>query len=187
MNSKKLIIYEYNILFNILNEISEVLNFDIVLADKNNFNDLKKNITTDFLIISKEKNPILSHHLVLKNLPLEIDKLVETINVEFLKKKFNLLSDLNIGPYNLNLNSRQISKNGEKLYLTEREANLIIFLNKTTLPVSVDKIQKEVWNYGLELETHTVETHIYRLRKKINEKFNDNNFIISSKEGYIIN
>ena len=187
MNSKKLIIYEYDTLFNILNEISEVLNFDIVLADKNNFNDLKKNITTDFLIISKEQNPILSHHLVFKNLPLEIDKLVETINVEFLKKKFNLLSDLNIGPYNLNLNSRQISRNGEKLDLTEREANLIIFLNKTNSPVSVDKLQKEVWNYGSELETHTVETHIYRLRKKINEKFNDNNFIISSKEGYIIN
>ena len=184
MNFKKLIIYEYNTLFNILNEISEVLNFDIVLADKNNFNNLKKNITTDFLIISKEQNPILSHHLVLKNLPLEIDKLVETINVEFLKKKFNLLSDLNIGPYNLNLNSRQISKNGEKLYLTEREANLIIFLNKTTLPVSVDKIQKEVWNYGLELETHTVETHIYRLRKKINDKFSDDNFIVNTKDGY---
>ena len=74
-----------------------------------------------------------------------------------------------------------------KLNLTEREGNLIIFLNKSTSPVSVDTLQKEVWEYGSELETHTVETHIYRLRKKIKEKFNDNNFIISTKEGYIIN
>ena len=64
---------------------------------------------------------------------------------------------------------------------------MIIFLNKSSIPVSVDKLQKEVWDYGSELETHTVETHIYRLRKKINEKFNDNNFIMSSKDGYIIN
>ena len=88
--------------------------------------------------------------------------------------------------YNLNLNSRQISKKSVKLNLTEREGNLIIFLNKSTSPVSVDTLQKEVWEYGSELETHTVETHIYRLRKKIKEKFNDNNFIVSTKEGYII-
>ena len=87
----------------------------------------------------------------------------------------------------MNLNSRQISKKSVKLNLTEREGNLIIFLNKSTSPVSVDTLQKEVWEYGSELETHTVETHIYRLRKKIKEKFNDNNFIISTKEGYIIN
>ena len=87
----------------------------------------------------------------------------------------------------MNLNSRQISKKSVKLNLTEREGNLIIFLNKSTSPVSVETLQKEVWEYGSELETHTVETHIYRLRKKIKEKFNDNNFIISTKEGYIIN
>ncbi len=87
----------------------------------------------------------------------------------------------------MNLNSRQISKESVKLNLTEREGNLIIFLNKSSSPVSVDRLQKEVWEYGSDLETHTVETHIYRLRKKIKEKFKDDNFIISSKEGYIIN
>ena len=94
---------------------------------------------------------------------------------------------MNIGSYNLNLNSRQISRDSVKLNLTEREGNLIIFLKKSLSPVSVNRLQKEVWEYGSDLETHTVETHIYRLRKKIKEKFNDDNFIISSKEGYIIN
>ncbi len=187
MNSKKLVIYEYPTLFNILNEISEVLNFDLVLADKNNFDDIKKKLTTDFLIIVKKHNSTLTHQLVLKSLPVKMSKLTELINLEFLKNKFNLQSDLSIGIYNLNLNSRQISNKSIKLNLTEREAKLIIYLNKSSSPVSVDKLQKEVWDYGSELETHTVETHIYRLRKKINEKFNDNNFIISSKEGYIIN
>ncbi len=187
MNSKKLIIFEHPILFNILNEISEVLNFELIQTDRNHLNDIEKKLTSDFLVISKDQNSVKSNHLILKNLPLKITKLVELLNVEFLKKKFNLQSDLTIGPYNLNLNSRQISRESVKLNLTEREGNLIIFLNKSTSPVSVDTLQKEVWEYGSDLETHTVETHIYRLRKKIKEKFNDDNFIISSKEGYIIN
>ncbi len=187
MNSKKLIIYEYVILFNILNEISEVLNFDLIIADKNNFHDIKKTITKDFLVLSDDQNLDSSNLLILKDLPMQIKKLIELINIEFLKKKFDLQSDLNIGSYNLNLNSRQISQKGIKLNLTEREANLIIFLHKSKLPVSIEKLQKEVWEYGSELETHTVETHIYRLRKKFNETFKDNNFIISSKEGYKIN
>ena len=64
---------------------------------------------------------------------------------------------------------------------------MIIFLKKISKPVKIDKIQKEVWEYGADLETHTVETHIYRLRKKIKEKFNDENFIVSSKKGYSLN
>ena len=92
-----------------------------------------------------------------------------------------------IGPYRLNINSRKISKNKKIIDLTEREMNLILFLKKSSLPVKIDKLQKEVWGYSSELETHTVETHIYRLRKKIKEEFADENFIISEKKGYSIN
>ncbi|MBD1159619.1 helix-turn-helix domain-containing protein, partial [Pelagibacterales bacterium SAG-MED19] len=70
--------------------------------------------------------------------------------------------------------------------LTEREINLIIFLKKSKLPVNINELQKKVWKYGSDLDTHTVETHIYRLRKKIKEKFNDEKFILSSKKGYFI-
>jgi len=187
MNPKKLIIYEYDTLFNILKEINEVLNFDLIHADKNNFDDIKREIFKDFLVLSKDQNIDQSNQLILKDTPIQITRLLELINIEFLKNKFDLQSDFNLGSYNLNLNSREISKNGVKLKLTEREINLIIFLNKSNSPVTIEELQKEVWEYNSELETHTVETHIYRLRKKINESFKDNNFIISSKKGYKIN
>ena len=87
MSQKKLIIFEQSLLFNILNEISEVLNFDLIQADRNNLNDIKKKFTGDFLVISKEQNVIKPHYLVLKNLPLKISKIIEIINIEFLKKK----------------------------------------------------------------------------------------------------
>ena len=119
--------------------------------------------------------------------PIKIEKLIEKINIKFLKDKFNSQSELKIGSYDLNLNSREISKDKIKLDLTEREASLIIFLNQSATPVKIDQLQKEVWDYGVKLETHTVETHIYRLRKKIKQKFNDENFILSSKDGYFLN
>ena len=83
MSPKKLIIFEHSLLFNILNEISEVLNFDLIQADRNNLNDIKKKLPGDFLIISKEQGLIKSNYLVLKNLPLKISKIVEIINIEF--------------------------------------------------------------------------------------------------------
>ena len=72
------------------------------------------------------------------------------------------------------------------LNLTEREANTIAFLKKSKKPVKVNVLQTQVWGHNSKLDTHTVETHIYRLRKKINNAFNDNNFIKSSKLGYLI-
>ena len=70
--------------------------------------------------------------------------------------------------------------------LTEREIDIILFLNQNKTPQSVDTLQNKVWGHLFDLETHTVETHIYRLRKKIKEKFNDINFIISHDDGYVI-
>ena len=72
------------------------------------------------------------------------------------------------------------------LKLTEREIEIILFLNSKDKPQSIDVLQKEVWGYSENLETHTVETHVYRLRKKINETFEDSNFLVSSKDGYKI-
>ena len=74
-----------------------------------------------------------------------------------------------------------------KLKLTEKETNIIVYLFQSDDSVSVDRLQFDVWGYRSKLETHTVETHVYRLRKKILKKFNDNNFIISNKNGYKIN
>ena len=85
------------------------------------------------------------------------------------------------------LNSRKIFLNKNFLKLTEKEIKIIVYLSKSIEPVSIDELQKEIWGYGVDLETHTVETHIHRLRKKIYKEFADENFIVSDKNGYKIN
>ena len=186
MYYKKLIIYEYDSLFNILDEIKENLNFETIKANKDNIENIKSDLKSDFLVLSKSNLDKDGNQIILQNLPTKINKLIELINIQFLKNKFNVQSNMNIGSYHLNLNSRKITRENINLDLTERETNLIVYLNKSKLPVKIDELQKEVWEYSSELETHTVETHIYRLRKKIFKIFKDENFIISKKNGYQI-
>jgi hypothetical protein len=186
MNLRKIIIFQHEVLFNILNEINEILNFNLIKIDEVSKEDIEKYSELDTLIISKSEKVQFKNRLVIEEKPIKIDELLELINLKFLKDKFNYQSDISIGSYKLNLNSRKISKNDLVADLTEREINLIIFLKKTKLPVNINELQKKVWEYGSDLDTHTVETHIYRLRKKIKEKFNDEKFILSSKKGYFI-
>ena len=187
MNLKKIIVYQDNVLFSILNEIKENFNFEVLKANKKELDNHINAYQNDFILVSKFKVGNFQNQLTLNNKPIKIDKLIEQINLKFLKEKFNFQSDFSVGYYKLNLNSREMIKDKKSIDLTEREINLIIFLKKISKPVKIDKIQKEVWEYGADLETHTVETHIYRLRKKIKEKFNDENFIVSSKKGYSLN
>ena len=112
--------------------------------------------------------------------------LIEKININLLKLKYSYQSNFQIKEYKLDLNSRVISFDKKDLRLTEREIEIILFLNSKDKPQSIDVLQKEVWGYSENLETHTVETHVYRLRKKINETFDDSNFLVSSKDGYKI-
>ena len=100
------------------------------------------------------------------------------------KKIFSKNSSIEIKEYSLNKNEKKLSKNKNEIILTEKEIQLLeLFLN-IKKPISKDKILSSVWNYSSDADTHTVETHIYRLRKKINEKFSDENFIVNTKEGY---
>jgi len=187
MNYKKIIIFENEILFNILNEIKDELNFELIKVDNKNIEKYKNDENSSFLLVSSKKINNKVENLVLDSLPIKLKRLVQMINIKLIKNKFLSQSDLVIGKYKLNLNSRDISKGSITLPLTEREANLLIFLNSSSKAVKVSQLQKKVWDYGDELETHTVETHIYRLRKKIKQKFSDENFIISTKNGYLIN
>tara|TARA_Y200000002_G_scaffold368561_1_gene361783 strand:+ start:324 stop:887 length:564 start_codon:yes stop_codon:yes gene_type:complete len=187
MSLKKIIIYQNNVLFNILDEIKEKFNFELINADEKNFYEYQKNTKKDFIVISRSEEKKINNQLIIGNIPIKLDKLLEKINLKFLKEKFNYQSDIDIGSYKLNLNSREIGKNDKIINLTEREINLILFLKEASKGVKIDELQKKVWSYSSHLETHTVETHIYRLRKKIKENFNDDNFIISSNEGYLIN
>lgn len=186
MNSKILIIYEYQILFEILNEIKESLNFKIIQSNKNDYNKIEFDPKINYLTISKEKVENIDNCLVLENISIKLEKLLEIININFLKIQFSNQSNIKIGKYNLDLNSRKIKFKDKSLDLTERETSLIIFINEKT-SVSVKELQKNVWDYSPSLETHTVETHIYRLRKKMNDIFGDENFILNDKNGYSIN
>ncbi len=186
MSSKTLIIYDYQILFEILNEISESLNFKIIQSNKEEYNDLKLNFKNDHLIISKKKIQGLNNVLILEEKPIKLRKLLEIININLLKNKFYKQSNIKIGKYSLDLNSRKIFLKDKNLDLTERETNLIVFINERK-NVTIKDLQKNVWDYSPNLETHTVETHIYRLRKKMSEIFGDENFILNTQNGYTIN
>ena len=101
-------------------------------------------------------------------------------------QQYDFQSNYEIKDYKINLNSRIINKKDQELKLTQREIEVILFLKKNKKPIDVNTLQKQVWGYSKDLETHTVETHIYRLRKKIKKTFDDENFIESLKEGYLI-
>ena len=185
MNKQNLIIYDFDELFSILNEIKKDLNFNLTKVSKREFSDLDLQLNS-YLVVSKKENLNVQNQVFFKNLPLKISKIIETINIKFLKIKFNQQSDIDLGNYKLNLNSRKIFDEDKELSLTEKEADIIIFLKNSKNPVSIDELQTHVWGHSSKLETHTVETHIYRLRKKISNKFNNSDFIKSTKLGYNI-
>ena len=185
MNSRILIIYEYQILYQVLNEISESLNFEIIQSNERDLKELNYDQKNNYLIISEKKIEGVKNSLILDNLPIKFEKLIEIINIKFLKNKFLDQSHIKIGEYNLDLNSRKISFGNKSLNLTERETNLIIFI-KDKKNVTVKELQKKVWDYSPDLDTHTVETHIYRLRKKMKETFGNESFILNTNNGYSI-
>ena len=186
MINQNLIIYNFNSLYKILEELSLDLNFNIISAEnEKSLNDKIQNIN-NYLIISNRNNFKINNQIVLDNLPINTSKLIEQINIQFLKLQFNNQSQVKINKYTIDLNSREMIFNNTKLKLTEKETNTITYLSKVKKPVSVNELEENVWSYQSDIETHTVETHIYRLRKKILSTFKDDNFIISKKDGYQI-
>ena len=186
-------IIDFPVLYNVLFEVKDFLNFEVVNYENENVfleKIEKENSIKNYTIVTKKflnnKNINQKSIIYLDNTPINFISLIDKINTNLLKQRFSFQSNINIKNYTLNLNSRVISRNDNELKLTEREIEIILFLNDKKKPQNINILQKEVWSYVTDLETHTVETHIYRLRKKIVDKFNDNNFIVSSKEGYLI-
>ena len=187
-------IINFNSLYEILDELKENLSFKIVKFA--NEEDFRKNIDLDimnYLIISKISQTILlntnitsKNFLDFNDFPLSVKKLLELINIKLIKLKFNHQSKIIIKGYELNLNSKFFSKDNLNLKLTEKEIEIILYLNNTKIEHDIADLQKNIWGYSTNMETHTVETHIYRLRKKISDLFKDENFILSHKNGYFI-
>ena len=191
-------IIDFETLYNILEEIKINLSFetynykneDEFLNDLNNNN---KDITNSIIVLNSQSKNLINHSKIdlrkilnLTDLPIEINKLVEKINVLLIKQRYNFQSKINIKNYILDLNSRNITINDNCLKLTEKEIDIILFLNEHKKPQKINVLQSEIWGYSKELETHTVETHIYRLRKKIKDAFQDDKFILSDDDGYLI-
>jgi len=191
MNKSYVIIYNQKSLFDILDEIKENLNFDLIqinsLEKLENFRQKYYLSNLIFLTNNKEMyNKTGLKELIIEKKPYKLQKLVEKINIFLLKNRYAEQSKLNIKNFVLDTNSRELIRDHKLLKLTQKETEVIIYLNNASKNISIQDLQKNVWGHNSDLETHTVETHIYRLRKKILKKFQDNKFILSSKNGYKI-
>ena len=187
MNYQNLIIFKSKTLFNILNELEDFIVFKVYEAsDEKILNETIKKLDNYIILTSKniKKN---SRQIVLDKLPMKFLKLIEKINIEFLKFQYSKKSEYKDGKYKINLNSRELIDQDKVLKLTEKETKIITYLLKINKPVSINELQSEVWGYHSDLETHTVETHVYRLREKVLKNFQNKNFILSEKKGYKIN
>ena len=194
MIKQNVYIINYNPLYEILYEIKENLSFNIIkFEDEDNFISNFDLDTTNSLIVSKPSNKLLVNKKItelfllnISDFPVPLSKLLELINIKFIKLRFNYQSKIEIKGYQLNFNSKFFIKNNLSLKLTEKEIEIILYLNQTKMAHDVEDLQKNIWGYSMDMETHTVETHIYRLRKKILKIFGDDKFIITEKNGYQI-
>jgi len=191
---QNVIIINYNSLYEIFDDLKENLPFNIIkFKNEDDFfkdNNLDKRKS---LIILNKKTKLLFNHglhesniLYLNDLPLSFEKLLEKININLIKLRYSLQSKINIKDFQLDINSKHLSKLGITLKLTEKEIEIILYLNKKKINCDIADLQKNIWGYSTNIETHTVETHIYRLRKKIDKVFKDKKFIVSQKNGYLI-
>jgi hypothetical protein len=186
MNNHNIIVYRFHYLYQIFKELEKDIDFKIIEIsnEKSLINEIKN--LNNYLIVTKKEILKFDHQFILSNLPIKIFKIIEKINIQFLKQQFADQSQVIINNYIIDINSREMFSKNIKLKLTEKEVNTIIYLSKANKPSTIDELQTKVWDYQSDIETHTVETHIYRLRKKISKIFSDDNFIISKNNGYQI-
>ena len=211
MNNLNISIFGNQIIEIILSEIKLFSRYDIIFYDDLNLltnNLYKKNGLIIFFLTELNQKDyyrvielnypliVITNYLSKKKMSSNefVEKISTPLSILYLEKKitsllaryeFNKSSLINLGDYIINKNERKIKKKDLELQLTEKEIKfLILFTNNK--PVSKNFVLEHVWNYSPESDTHTVETHIHRLRKKILEKFKDNNFIKNSDNGYYI-
>ena len=192
MSKSAVYILNFKVLYNIIYEIKNFFNFDLFdfENEKDLLNEQKKREDRNFIVLTTENfdNNLIDKKQIIKieNYPFNLFSLVEKINSNLLMQQYDFQSNINIKEYTLNINSRVFSSKNNMLKLTEREIEILLFLKKQKDPININVLQKEVWGYAEDSETHTVETHVYRLRKKIKETFSDEKFILNNENGYSI-
>ena len=212
MNNLTISILKNKILLEILNELKLFSKFKIKIYDDLDFY-IKNTINSNQIIIlfisgtnqdnykeliknnlpliqitksSNIKNILLGNFTEHLNMPFSILTLEKKIISLAARYEFHKNSLINLNCYIINKNERKIKKNNLELQLTEREINFLILFSKNKGSMSRNFVLKKVWNYSSRSDTHTVETHVHRLRRKISEKFGDDNFIKNDNKGYYI-
>ena len=191
-------IIKMNILFfenlgDYLKNIKDNIIKNIVVTHFSNFESIEQsNFKIDnpiFYLTSKKNNIKVKTKLQRYELiycPFNLKNFIEKINLTYIKSKFVINSKVKLLNYTINLNTREIIAGQNKLKLTEREKDFLLFLKNSKKPQTIRNILESVWGYSKGIETHTVETHVHRLRKKFLDSFNNNNFIKNNKKGYYI-
>ena len=176
---------KFNPILNNTNDDPNIILFHIdSLKDKK----LKEYVNNNsFLkICAGSKKDLTDNYDARLELPATLQEINTIIENTAVKSKFNKNSSIAIKSYFLNKNEKKLFNSGSFIILTEKEIQLLELLLNKQKPISKDNILSSVWNYSSDADTHTVETHIYRLRKKIADKFRDENFILNNKSGYYL-
>ena len=192
-NIIKMNIFFYKDLVNYSKNINSDNVENIIITDFSNFEQIEKfsfQINSPIFYLNHKKNntniktKFQKYELI--NCPFNFKNFIEKINLIYMKLQFADNSKVKIANYIINLNTKEIYNDQNKIKLTEREKDFLIFLMKSNEPKTIKNILETVWGYVKGIETHTVETHVHRLRKKFLNHFNDNNFIKNNKKGYYI-
>ena len=196
MVNQKLYIINLSNFYDVISELKEHIGYEILKFDNKEFffdkyTNESISIENSILVVDEKE-----YNFFVKNInedqiikfkpPVNIFSFVENLNIRFIQKKYQDQSNVNVKEFSLDINSRELKKDKLSLKLTERETDMILYLNNSRKPINVETLEKEIWQHSSDLETHTVETHIYRLRKKIKAELGNDDLIKSDKDGYII-
>ena len=196
MVNQKLYIINLSNFYDVISELKEHIGYEILKFDNKEFffdkyTNESISIENSILVVhEKEYNFFVKNinedQIIKFKPPVNIFSFIENLNIRFIQKKYQDQSNVNVKDFFLDINSRELKKGKLSLKLTERETDMILFLNNSKKSVNVETLEKKIWHHSSELETHTVETHIYRLRKKIKAEFGNDELIKSDKDGYTI-
>ena len=174
---------------NIETELFE--NYDVLfchqdfLEENQSIESFKKSRKIKILALSSDKieSDIFTDKICL---PASLEDINFIIGNSVIKKKFLKNSSIKIKNYILDKNEKKLTNGKKYIFLTEKEINLLELFLSYKEPISKNMILDQVWKYSKDADTHTGETHIDRLRKKIKSKFSDEDFILNNKSGYLL-
>jgi len=181
---------KFNLYKDILSVYKHKINLDLVILHKDVLVDSKKLSIFDennlIKILATGESDKINNYAGILKLPTTLNEINSIVEEAAVKKIFSKNSAIKIKKYLLDKNEKKLIKDKNFIILTEKEIQLLELFLSLKKPISKNKILTVVWNYSDDADTHTVETHIYRLRKKINDKFSDENFILNKRNGYYI-